>query len=213
MWNYTAAEWTNILNQVQVFDTGVFPGASLGELTLAGLAVIISRGTNETNDARSTEFLLLVNGYKSLKSPEALQAAINSYLEGVSYNSLNSDWYLNQGRGQAFDGRVQLSDMLGIPSATGGDITAEIFIGVQQSETQGGTLVYTVFTSDGTAAGQAWLHNGNNELVPATFDDDATPVTGSDVAAVMSEMGYGSQIRYFKGTAAIAAQGGFTLGA
>lgn len=213
VWNYSAAEWTNILNQVQVFDTGVFPGASLGELTLAGLAVIISRGTNETNDARSTEFFLLVNGYKSLKSPEALQAAINSYLEGVSYNSLNSDWYLNQGRGQAFDGRVQLSDMLGIPSATGGDISAEIFIGVQQSETQGGLLVYTVFTSDGTAAGQAWLHNGNNELVPATFDDGATPVTGSDVAAVMSEMGYGSQIRYFAGTAAIAAQGGFTLGA
>lgn len=212
VWNYSAAEWTNIMNQIQVATTGIFPGAALGELVLAGVAVIISRGSNENNDARSTETFLLVNGYKSLKSPDALQRAINSYEENVSYNSLNSDWYLNQGSGQAYDGVVRLSDLIAGSVASGDEFQGEYLIGVQQSEQTNGQLVYTLFTSDGTSAGQPWAHVGNKKLLPAKNDADAA-ISGADVAAVLTEMGYGATIRFAVGTAAIAAQGGFTLGA
>lgn len=218
VWNYSAAEWTNVMNQIVVGTTGTFAGATLGELTLAGLAVIISRGQKETNDARSTEAFLLVNGYQSLKSPDALQMAIYSYESNVTFNSLNSDWYLNQGSGQSFEGRVQLSDILGITNPAGtGDISNQFMIGVQQSEQSSGLLVYTIFTSDGTEAGQVYEHQGGNVVIPAFYLDGATvtdtPVSGADLAAEMSLGGYGDTFRYVKATPEIAAQGGFTLGA
>ena len=211
-WNYSAAEWTNVIDQVEVYQTGIIAGATLGQLTLAGVAVIISRGMNENTDARSTEKFLLVNGYKSLKSPDALQMAIYSYEQNVTFNSLNSDWYLNQGTGQSYDGRVQASDLIaGTDSASKG-FQGEFLIGVQQSEQTNGLLVYTLFTDDGTAAGRPYLLSSGNVMIPA-FNDDDEPITGADVAAVMTEYGYGDTIRYATASSEIAAQGGFTLGA
>lgn len=213
VWNYTAAEWTNVLNQVEVAADGIFPGAPLGELALAGVAVIISRGMDYNNDQRSTETFLLVNGYNSLRSPEALQAAIDSYANGTTINSLNSDWYLNQGGGQAFDGRVIVTDPLSVTLAEGETAVQKFGVGMQQSETQGGQIVYTIFTLDGTDAGQAvMLAEDGRTLIPATDNLGGASVLGSDLATAMADGGYGSVTQFRKITSEIAAQGGFTLG-
>lgn len=213
VWNYSAVEWTNILNQIIVSQTGTFPGAALGELTVAGLAVIISHGMKEDSDKRSTEQFLLVNGYKSLKSPDALQMAVYSYENNVTFNSLNSDWYLNQGTGQSFDGRVLLTDTLRVENTTGGSALSQYFIGMQQSEAQAGLIVYTIFTADGTDAGQVFYCFDGRALYPAHNElDDDDPILGTDLAAAMNEAGYGSTFRYVKATSEIAAQGGFILG-
>lgn len=213
-WNYTAAEWTNVLNQVQIANNGIFAGAPLGELALAGVAVIISRGIDYNNDQRSTETFLLVNGYNSLRSPEALQAAIDSYANGTTFNSLNSDWYLNQGSGQAFDGRVIATAPLSVSLPEGETAVQQFGVGMQQSETQGGQIIYTIFTLDGTEAGQAvMLDEDGRTLIPATDNFGGANVLGSDLAAAMAEGGYGSVIKFHKITSQIAAQGGFTLGA
>lgn len=211
-WNYTANEFTGVLNQIRIGEDGTFVGAALNGNTVAALAVIISRGFRESSDARSTEYMLFVNGYSSLKSPAALQAAIDSYLDDTTFNSLNSDWYLNQGNGQSYDGRVLLSDFVGVTDGTN-TLSGEFMIGQKQSDSVAGQLVYTVFTVDGTAAGQAIIHNGNNIVAPATFDDDATVITGKMVADALADLGYGSPLSFATGTAEIAAQGGFTLGA
>lgn len=120
---------------------------SLGNV--ACFAYIVSRGT--TNNAkRSTETMLVTPNYASLLSPEAYDKAVESYLTGVSYNSLNSTWYLNQGSTQAFNGEV-FFQALTLPAIEG--VAAEDVIAVLGRQVDGGSVRYVVFTSDGTANG------------------------------------------------------------
>lgn len=174
--------------------------------TIAAVAVIVSKGSQESNDYRSTQKMKFVNGYESLKSLDALQAAIESYSEGYEVNSLNSNWYLNQDSGQAFNGRVQLLECNLVNEDYEIDKNENIFCGVQ---VDGNNLSYVVFTSDGTAEGRIYKvsNNAPNLLVEfgATTEAGAWNAKGKDVNI--------SPKTYRKITAEIAAQGGFTLGA
>ena len=138
-----------------LYDDGIyFEDATL----TACAAFIVSRGTSSATAKRSTAFMTLNPDYASLMSPEAYDAAVDSYVTGVAYNSLNSDWYLNQGTTQAFNGQVY-SQQLTLAAGQGVDeFTGTFLLGRQ---VQGSAMKNVIFTSDGTSAGTAYaLING-----------------------------------------------------
>lgn len=125
---------------------------------VACAAFILSRGTSSSTAKRSTAFMTISPDYQSLMSPEAYDAAVDSYITGVAYNSLNSDWYLNQGTTQAFNGQVY-AQQLTLAAGQGVDeFTGTFLLGRQ---VQGSGMRNVIFTSDGTSAGTAYaLVNG-----------------------------------------------------
>lgn len=155
-------------------------------------AFILSRGTSSSTAKRSTAFMTLAPDYQSLMSPEAYDAAVDSYITGVAYNSLNSDWYLNQGSTQAFNGQVY-SQQLTLAAGEGVDeFTGTFLLGRQ---VQGSGIRNVIFTSDGTSAGTAY----------ALIDGEWTTAAAYTTARVVAAMGAVSPA-YRQYSAAIAAQ-------
>lgn len=192
---------------VQLYDHGA---VVVGDNKIAAIAIIVSKGSQEANDYRSTQKMKFVNGFESLKSIEALEAAIRSYQDNETHNSLNSEWYLNQDNGQAFNGRVTQMHVAW-PDSEHGDVDDDFFVGLQ---TNGSYVDLTIFTSDGTGAGQIYIvRDESGALDPCTYDDGVTPVTGAAMRSALIAEGWAGQIFFKQATAAIAAQGGFTLGA
>lgn len=159
---------------------------------LACLAFILSRGTSSSTAKRSTAFMTITPDYQSLMSPEAYDAAVDSYITGVAYNSLNSDWYLNQGTTQAFNGQVY-SQQLTLAAGQGVDeFTGTFLLGRQ---VQGSGIRNVIFTSDGTSAGTAY----------ALINGEWTTAAAYTTARVVAAMGNVSPL-YRQYSAAIAAQ-------
>ena len=155
-------------------------------------AFILSRGTSSATAKRSTAFMTLAPDYLPLMSPEAYDAAIDSYITGTTYNSLNSDWYLNQGSAQAFNGEVFMQ-VLNLAAGEGvAAVNAEFVLGRQSN---GGSIVYTIFTSDGTSAGTAYAFAANEISTDVAF-------TAARVAAALGNV----NIRYQQYTEAIGQQ-------
>lgn len=181
---------------VQLYDQGV---VVVGDDTIAAIAVIVSKGSQESNDFRSTQKMKFVNGYDSLKSLDALEAAIASYQEGYTYNSLNSNWYLNLDNGQAFNGRVELAKCSFEHEEA--SWKRDNVVGLQVN---GNEIKVTVFTTDGTGNGDIYVvdptDSSGRRIEPRTGDKGSYIVDPSPVV-------------FAKMTPQIAAQGGFTLGA
>lgn len=158
---------------------------------VAAVAVIVSRGI--TNDAkRSTETMLVMPAYASLLSPEAYDRAVESYVTGVTYNSLNSTWYLNQGSSQAFNGEV-FFQRLTLPAIEG--VAEETVVALLGRQVDGGSVRYVVFTSDGTSAGTIY---GRRQNGIATADSWTASRAAQALGAV--------NVVYAKYTEAIGAQ-------
>ncbi len=167
-------------------------GPAISGTKIACIAGIVSRGTSSSTAKRSTAFMQLNPDYASLMSPEAYDAAVDSYITGVAYNSLNSDWYLNQGSTQAFNGQVY-SQQLTLAAGEGVDeYTGNFLLGRQ---IEGGNMRNVIFTSDGTANGTAYA------LINGVWTT-AAAYTAARVAAAMGSVG----VAYRKYSAAIAAQ-------
>lgn len=159
---------------------------------VACAAFILSRGTSSATAKRSTAFMTIAPNYQSLMSPEAYDAAVDSYITGTTYNSLNSDWYLNQGSSQAFNGEVFLQ-VLNLAAGEGvAAVNAEFVLGRQSN---GGSIVYTIFTSDGTSAGTAYAFAANEIDTDVAF-------TAARVAAALGNV----NVRYQQYTEAIGQQ-------
>lgn len=107
--------------------------------SLAAISLIVSRGTSSSTAKRSTESMYITPKFQTLLSPEAFDAAVDSYITGVAYNSLNSDWYLNQGSTQAFNGEIFT---LNVPLADDANVSAPVLLGRRLN---GGSLEYVVF--------------------------------------------------------------------
>lgn len=159
---------------------------------LACFAYIVSRGTSSAVAKRSTETLLVTPNYESLMSPEAYNAAVESYITNTTYNSLNSDWYLNQGSSQAFNGQVFFQS-LNLPAIEG--LEAETIIALLGRQSDGGSVGYVIFTSDGTSAGTVYARR------PGGIATD-TAWTASRAAAALGNV----NITYAQYTDAIGAQ-------
>lgn len=159
---------------------------------LACFCYIVSRGTSSSSAKRSTEIMNVTPKYASLMSPAAFDAAVDSYIAGTTYNSLNSDWYLNQGSSQAFNGEVFMQ-VLSLAAGEGVKaVNAEFVLGRQSN---GSSIVYTIFTSDGTSAGTAYAFAGNQISTDVAF-------TAARVAAALGNV----NIRYQQYTEAIGQQ-------
>lgn len=180
---------------VKLYDDGQ---VVIGDDTIAAIAVIVSKGSQESNDYRSTQKMKFVNGYESLKSLDALQAAIESYQEGYTYNALNSNWYLNLDNGQAFNGRVQIERCSFEQGEA--DWVRDCVCGLQVN---GDQLNVTVFTTDGTEDGLVYVID-----VTDPSRRRIEPRDGSAAKYIVAP-----HVAIAKMTEAIAAQGGFTLGA
>lgn len=175
-------------NGTQLSDVGIYFANEL----VACAAFILSRGTSSSTAKRSTAFMVLNPEFANLMSPEAYDAAVDSYITGTAYNSLNSDWYLNQGSAQAFNGEVFMQ-VLNLAAGEGvAAVSAEFVLGRQSN---GGSIVYTIFTSDGTSSGTAYAFAGNEISTDVAF-------TAARVAAALGNV----NIRYQKYTEAIGAQ-------
>lgn len=167
-------------------------GLNLGGGNVACGAFILSRGTSSATAKRSTAFMVIAPEFANLMSPEAYDAAVDSYITGTTYNSLNSDWYLNQGSSQAFNGEVFMQ-VLNLAAGEGvAAVNAEFVLGRQSN---GGSIVYTIFTSDGTSAGTAYAFAANQISTDVAF-------TAARVAAALGNV----NIRYQQYTEAIGAQ-------
>lgn len=176
---------------IMMLDSGInADGTASGNV--ACVAFILSRGTSSSTAKRSTAFMSIMPDYASLMSPEAYDAAVDSYIEGVSYNSLNSDWYLNQGSTQAFNGQVY-SQQLTLAAGEGVDEFTGTFLLGRQIE--GSNMRNVIFTSDGTSAGTAYALVNGEWTTAAAY-------TAARVAAAMGSVG----IAYRQYSAAIAAQ-------
>ena len=155
-------------------------------------AFILSRGTSSATAKRSTAFMTISPDYQSLMSPEAYDAAVDSYITGVAYNSLNSDWYLNQGTTQAFNGQVYTQQLTLAAGEDVDEFTGTFLLGRQ---VQGSAMRNVIFTSDGTSAGTAYALINGEWTTAAAY-------TAARVAAAMGNV----TLVYRQYSAAIAAQ-------
>lgn len=175
-------------NGTQLSDVGIYFANEL----VACAAFILSRGTSSSTAKRSTAFMVLNPEFANLMSPEAYDAAVDSYITGVAYNSLNSDWYLNQGTTQAFNGQVY-AQQLTLAAGEGVDeFTGTFLLGRQ---VQGSGMRNVIFTSDGTSAGTAYALINGEWTTAAAY-------TAARVAAAMGNV----TPAYRQYSAAIAAQ-------
>lgn len=180
----------NSLAGLALREDGIDTNAADGAIACA--AFILSRGTSSATAKRSTAFMTIDTPYQSLMSPEAYDAAVDSYITGTSYNSLNSDWYLNQGNTQAFNGEVFMQ-VLNLAAGEGvAAVNAEFVLGRQSN---GGSIVYTIFTSDGTSNGTAYAFAANQISTDVAY-------TAARVAAALGNV----NIRYQQYTEAIGQQ-------
>lgn len=162
------------------------------QMPVACAAFILSRGTSSSTAKRSTAFMTIAPDYQSLMSPEAYDAAVDSYVTGVSYNSLNSEWYLNQGTTQAFNGQVYAQQLTLAAGEGVEEFTGTFLLGRQ---VQGSGMRNVIFTSDGTSAGTAY----------ALIDGEWTTAAAYTTARVVAAMGNVSPV-YRQYSADIAAQ-------
>lgn len=189
------AEWSHVSPTLLAAGTELHTdGANVEDADgdVAGIAFILSRGVSSSSAKRSTAFMTVTDAYASLLSPEAYDAAVNSWMEGVSYNSLNSDWYLNQGTTQAFNGEV-FKQFLTLAAGSGvTEVSGEFILGRQSNA---GNIVYTIFTSDGTSEGTAYIQTSNGWETAAAY-------TAARVATALGSV----NVAYAQYSDAIAAQ-------
>lgn len=162
----------------QVTTEGLYFGDA--NETAAAAVVIISRGSEAATAKRSNEKMLLLGEYKNLLSLEAMNAAIASYQTQTAYNSLNSDWYLNQGTTQAFNGRIVSGNIAVTP--TGGQSTVVVAAIAQQ--VVNGQIQQKLFTVDGTEEGALIGTDGqpiqvNNVTVTYAMVNDKSELAGA----------------------------------
>lgn len=186
-WQYTNDPNNDLFDLVLATDGIYFGGGNI-----ACAAFILSRGTSSSTAKRSTAFMTISPDYASLMSPEAYDAAVDSYITGVAYNSLNSEWYLNQGTTQAFNGQVYAQELT-LAAGEGVDAFTGTFLLGRQ--VQGSGMRNVIFTSDGTAAGTAY----------ALINGQWTTAAAYTAARVAAAMGNVTPI-YRQYSAAIAAQ-------
>lgn len=182
-------KWSGI-EDLELRENGIYYENAGGNVACA--AFILSRGTSSATAKRSTAIMTIAPEYQSLMSPEAYDAAVDSYITGISYNSLNSDWYLNQGSAQAFNGEAFLQELTVEPDGTTIGGTWQFLLGRQSN---GGSIVYTIFTQD-----------VSNVAVPMIyFEGEFVPNANTTLAAVQAALG-GVNIRTQVYTAAIGQQ-------
>ena len=144
--NWQESSFTNAVG-TRVTTDGLSFDQAVGDA--AAVVVIVSRGKEAATAKRSNEQMLLIGEYRNLLSLEAMNAAIASYQTQTAYNSLNSDWYLNQGSNQPFNGRIVAGNIAVTPK--GGQST--VVTAAIGQRVVNGQIQQRLFTVDGSDEG------------------------------------------------------------
>lgn len=161
------------MNDIMLLDSGINT-ESTASGNVACAAFILSRGTSSSTAKRSTAFMTITPDYADLMSPEAYNAAIDSYITGTIYNSLNSDWYLNQGGTQSFNGEIFT---LAVPAPDDDSTLFDIMLGRRLN---GGSLEYVVFYYQ--------INQGNKDPYEVA-NGGVTPTVSTTLAKVIETLG------------------------
>lgn len=179
-------DWKEVTNgfanaeMTQVTTQGLY-FANANE-TAAAAVVIISRGSEAATAKRSNEQMLLIGEYRNLISLEAMNAAIASYQTQTAYNSLNSDWYLNQGTSQAYNGRIVTGNIAVTP--TRGQLSTVVVAAIAQ-QVVNGQIVQKLFTVDGSEEGALIGNDGQpvkvgNVTITYAMVNDKSELAGTE---------------------------------
>lgn len=189
--------------ELYLYDNGV-----AYEGNVSAFAVIISRGL--ASDAKRTSAtMLLTDAFKSLISPEAMNTAIASYQENVTYNSLGSDWFLNQGT-IGVNGQVKLLSVNAVKNDTETTMSGDWAV---VEAVQNGQVGYYVLDKDSLDSNPFALGSvgGSKTIGPKVWSgEDAERVTAEEVARGIVVAGLNS-FGTMRITQSIAEQGGFTV--
>ena len=196
-------QFGKVPTELYLYDSGV-----AYEGNVSAFAVIISRGL--TSDAKRTSAtMLLTDAFKSLISPEAMNAAIASYQEGVTYNSLGSDWFLNQGT-IGVNGEVKLLSVKAVKSDTETTLDGDWAVVEAVKNGQVGYYVLEKSSADSNpfALGST---GGTNQVGPKVWPGEGSGrVTPGEVARGIVVAGLNS-LGTMRITQSIAEQGGLTV--
>ena len=112
---------------------------------MVACCVVLSTQDASGNWLRSTQQMIISDELReSLYSADALEAAIYSYQDTQSVNSINSEWYYNLGMAQAWPGKLTTT-MLDVDSDSSHDPdVANVVVGLQQID---GRIKRTVFAT------------------------------------------------------------------
>ena len=112
---------------------------------MVACCVVLSTQDASGNWLRSTQQMIISDELReSLYSANALEAAIYSYQDTQSVNSINSEWYYNLGMAQAWPGKLTTT-MLDVDSDSSHDPdVANVVVGLQQID---GRIKRTVFAT------------------------------------------------------------------
>lgn len=161
--------------------------------------MILSKQDASGNWLRSTQKLVLVPSLlQALTSAEAINLTIASYQTGADVNRINSNWYLNMGGAQAFNGQI-VSDII---VSIGDEILPVGLLGANQMVD--GAVNGILFTTDGTASGGiltvetdgdnvyvSTVHNSN-----ANYTFDTTDASSLGYVPAKWEPAYFKQLGY-----------------
>lgn len=177
----------------RVYSSGIWLGSDI-----AAIALIVSRGKESTTAKRSNEKMLLVRDYKNLLSLEAMNAAVESYQTKTEYNSLNSDWYLNQSSLQAFNGKV-IQVGLNVPTAKQTDFGT--YVNALGYEVVKNGLIERGVFCDAEGENLFYAADGAPIAKFSETGEATSKLTETDVQSQLTSLGYGSMELWGDGSA------------
>ena len=111
--------------------------------SMVACCIVLSTQDVSGNWLRSTQEMIISDELRnSLYSADALEAAIYSYQDTTTVNSVNSEWYYNLGMAQAWPGKLTSTSLM--IKSEGTPANASVVIGLQQLD---GRIVRTVFAT------------------------------------------------------------------
>lgn len=161
--------------------------------------MILSKQDASGNWLRSTQKLVLVPSLlQALTSAEAINLTIASYQTGADVNRINSNWYLNMGGAQAFNGQIVSDIIVSIDD----EILPVGLLGANQMVD--GAVNGILFTTDGTASGGILTveTDGDNVYVStvhssnANYTFDTTDASSLGYVPAKWEPAYFKQLGY-----------------
>lgn len=124
---------------------------------MVACAIVLSTQDASGQWLRSTQEMVISEELRaSLYGPDAMEAAIYSYQDSTSVNSINSQWYYNLGMSQAWPGKLTMAQVQYYNEETESYDITQTIIGIQQLD---GRIVRTVFATATTDDGLVVIYD------------------------------------------------------
>lgn len=167
--------------------------ASLGLDVTAVIACCVVLSVQDASGVwlRSGQDMIISDALRAqLYSADAMEAAIYSYQDTTTVNSINNEWYYNLGMSQLWPGKMTLVNM---PVTSQGEPgNAIVIVGIRQVE---GRITRTVFATSAGADGEIICVDGNECITyPGATFSEFVALNGSGYDVEIWNPAYGAQI-------------------